>query len=130
MEHRKAGKSIFLFATLDGTISGWNPMVDGISAAGASHGTIAVERSEVGAVYSGLAIEDKPVRPQLYFNRFISGDRTQRPTHAENVRRLCRGCSVACRRWSGLQRKSDALIAPAMLRVPHCNPPTGSCREC
>ena len=56
MEHRKAGKSIFLFATLDGTISAWNPTVDGVSGPGASHATIAVDRSKVGAVYSGLAI--------------------------------------------------------------------------
>jgi len=56
MEHRKAGISIFLFATLDGTISAWNPTVDGVSATGASHATIAVDRSKVGAVYSGLAI--------------------------------------------------------------------------
>jgi hypothetical protein len=53
MEHGKSAKSIFLFATLDGTKSGWNPMVDGVSAAGASHATIAVDRSKVGAVYSG-----------------------------------------------------------------------------
>jgi uncharacterized protein (TIGR03118 family) len=55
-EGRKSGQSIFLFATLDGTISGWNPTVDGVSATGASHATIAVNRSKVGAVYSGLAI--------------------------------------------------------------------------
>jgi uncharacterized protein (TIGR03118 family) len=56
IEHRKSGQSIFIFATLDGTISGWNPTVDGVSATGASHATIAVNRSKVGAVYSGLAI--------------------------------------------------------------------------
>lgn len=49
----KGGKSaaaLFLFATLDGTISGWNPGVDGTNA------VIAADRSGVGAVYTGLAI--------------------------------------------------------------------------
>ncbi len=33
--------SVFIFATFDGTISGWNPAVDGISATGASTATLA-----------------------------------------------------------------------------------------
>jgi uncharacterized protein (TIGR03118 family) len=46
----KSGHAIFIFATLDGTISGWNPGVGGTNA------TIAKDRSDAGAVYSGLAI--------------------------------------------------------------------------
>jgi uncharacterized protein (TIGR03118 family) len=46
--------SIFIFATLDGTISGWNPVIGG--ATGDSHATLAANRSNVGAVYTGLAI--------------------------------------------------------------------------
>jgi uncharacterized protein (TIGR03118 family) len=46
----KSGHAIFIFATLDGTISGWNPGVGGTNA------TIAKDRSDVGAVYSGLTI--------------------------------------------------------------------------
>jgi uncharacterized protein (TIGR03118 family) len=46
--------SIFIFATLDGTISGWNPAIGG--ATGLSHATIAANRSDVGAIYTGLAI--------------------------------------------------------------------------
>jgi uncharacterized protein (TIGR03118 family) len=46
--------SVFIFATLDGTISGWNPAIGG--ATGNSHATIAADRSDVGAVYTGLAI--------------------------------------------------------------------------
>jgi len=46
--------SIFIFATLDGTISGWNPAIGG--ATGLSHATLAVDRSSAGAVYTGLAI--------------------------------------------------------------------------
>jgi uncharacterized protein (TIGR03118 family) len=48
--------AIFVFATLDGTISGWNPAVGGISATGASTATLAADRSSVGATYTGLAI--------------------------------------------------------------------------
>jgi uncharacterized protein (TIGR03118 family) len=51
--------SVFIFATLDGTISGWNPMIGG--AAGNSHATIAADRSDVGAVYTGLAIATNQV---------------------------------------------------------------------
>jgi len=52
-ERGKSGKSIFMFATLDGTISGWNPEVDGVSASGASHATIAVNRSRVSVLRVG-----------------------------------------------------------------------------
>src|SRR5580765_3392827 len=54
-ENGQSGRSIFIFATLDGTISGWNPTVDG--GTGNSHATLApVDRSGAGAVYTGLAI--------------------------------------------------------------------------
>jgi uncharacterized protein (TIGR03118 family) len=56
-EGTKSGAAIFIFATFDGTISGWNPGVAGVNpTTGASHATIAVDRSNVGAVYTGLAI--------------------------------------------------------------------------
>src|SRR5882724_7030343 len=56
-EDGRSGRSIFIFATLDGTLSGWNPTV-GLAnpATGATHATIAVDRSNVGASYTGLAI--------------------------------------------------------------------------
>ncbi len=44
------GSALFIFATLDGTISGWNPNVDMSSA------VIAVNNSAAGDVYTGLAI--------------------------------------------------------------------------
>jgi uncharacterized protein (TIGR03118 family) len=47
-ENGKSGSSIFLFATLDGTISGWNPGVDRTHAI--------VEVTKPGAVFTGLAI--------------------------------------------------------------------------
>jgi len=49
-ENGKSGKAIFIFATEDGTISGWNPSVGGTNA------TLAADRSGVGATYTGLAI--------------------------------------------------------------------------
>jgi uncharacterized protein (TIGR03118 family) len=56
-DNGKSGRAVFIFATLDGTISAWNPTVDGIDpATGLSHTTIAADWSGVGAVYSGLAI--------------------------------------------------------------------------
>jgi uncharacterized protein (TIGR03118 family) len=45
-----SGTAIFLFDTLDGTISGWAPGVD------FAHALIAVDRSKDGAIYTGLAI--------------------------------------------------------------------------
>lgn len=55
-ENGQSGGAIFIFATLDGTIRGWTPAVDPISATGQSHATLAADRSGVGAVYTGLAI--------------------------------------------------------------------------
>jgi uncharacterized protein (TIGR03118 family) len=56
-EDGRSGRAPFIFATLDGTISGWNPTV-GLAdpTTGATHATIAVDRSSEGAVYTGLAI--------------------------------------------------------------------------
>src|SRR6267142_74144 len=53
-ENSTSARSIFIFDTLDGTISGWNPAIGG--ATGNSHATLAVDRSSAGAVYTGLAI--------------------------------------------------------------------------
>lgn len=56
----KSGVAIFLFATQDGTISGWSPGVDG------THAIIAVDRSKQGAVYTGLAITSDASGDFLY----------------------------------------------------------------
>ena len=56
-ENDKSGAAVFIFATLDGTISAWNPAVDGIDpTTGLSHATIVADSSSFGAVYTGLAI--------------------------------------------------------------------------
>jgi uncharacterized protein (TIGR03118 family) len=60
-----SANALFIFATLDGTIRGWNPMVDVISA-GASTATLAADRSSVGATYTGLAIATNNGQQFLY----------------------------------------------------------------
>lgn len=52
-ENGKSGAAVFIFATLDGTISAWNPTVDGT---GNSHATMPPGGFVAGAVYTGLAI--------------------------------------------------------------------------
>jgi uncharacterized protein (TIGR03118 family) len=47
-ENGKTGSSVFLFATLDGTISGWSPGVDRTNAI--------IGVTKIGAVFTGLAI--------------------------------------------------------------------------
>ena len=46
----KSASAPFIFATLDGTISGWSPSVDG------THAILASDQSGRGAVYTGLAL--------------------------------------------------------------------------
>lgn len=61
--------SVFLFATEDGTISGWNPKVD------AGHTVIAVDNSQGGngAVYKGLAIGTAGGETFLFAANFRNG---------------------------------------------------------
>ncbi len=62
-----SANSVFIFATQDGTISGWNPAVGGISATGASTATpTPADRSSVGATYTGLAIATNNGQKLLY----------------------------------------------------------------
>jgi len=74
MKGQNSGPAIFLFATEDGTILGWNPNVD------PDHAIIAVDNSTIptaanGAVYKGLAIgTDGNGRTLLYAANFRSGN--------------------------------------------------------
>jgi len=63
-ENNVSAPSVFIFATLDGTISGWNPTIGG--ATGLSHATLAVDRSSAGATYTGLAIATNQAGTFLY----------------------------------------------------------------
>src|SRR5246500_2851498 len=63
------GSSVFIFATEDGTISGWNPNVDPASS------VLAVDNSQggAGAVYKGLAIAQTDDGTFLYAANFRNG---------------------------------------------------------
>jgi uncharacterized protein (TIGR03118 family) len=49
-ENQLSGSAVFIFATLDGTISGWSPSVN------FNNAVIGANKSKDGAVYTGLAI--------------------------------------------------------------------------
>jgi uncharacterized protein (TIGR03118 family) len=68
-EGDKLGSSLFIFATEDGTISGWNPGVD------PTHAVLAVDRSSIGAgaVYKGLAIGSNDSGTFIYATNFRFG---------------------------------------------------------
>jgi len=57
---------IFLFATEDGTISGWNPSFG-------SNAVLALDHSSRGAIYKGLALLQTPTGPRIYASNFASG---------------------------------------------------------
>src|SRR5213594_3397908 len=63
----KSGPARFIFATEDGTISGWNPGVAPTSA------VLAVDSSASGAVYKGLAIASTTAGDRLYASNFHAG---------------------------------------------------------
>jgi uncharacterized protein (TIGR03118 family) len=64
----KTASSVFLFATEDGAIAGWNPNVD------LTHAVVGVDNSGSDAVYTGLALDsDSAGRNLLYAANFHSG---------------------------------------------------------
>ena len=67
-ENGKSGASVFIFATEDGTISGWNPTVDG------THAILKKDNSSSGAVYKGLAQASINGATFLYATNFRSGN--------------------------------------------------------
>ncbi len=60
------GNAIFLFATENGTVAGWN-LNDGVTA------TLAIDNSTAGAVYKGLAIANDGNGDRLYVTNFSKG---------------------------------------------------------
>jgi uncharacterized protein (TIGR03118 family) len=65
--HDLSGSAIFIFDTEDGTIAGWNPVVD------LHNAVTAVNNSESGAIYKGLAIGTTADGSFLYATNFHSG---------------------------------------------------------
>ncbi|MCU1338236.1 MAG: hypothetical protein JWO19_3817, partial [Bryobacterales bacterium] len=59
--------ALFIFATEDGTISGWNPM------ANATRAILKVDNSASGAVYKGLALASANGVSRLYATNFFAG---------------------------------------------------------
>src|SRR5437899_7605757 len=57
----------FIFATEDGTISGWNPSAD------RANSIVLVDNSTLGAVYKGLAVATSNNGPMLYAANFQAG---------------------------------------------------------
>ncbi len=66
-ENGHTGAAAFIFATEDGTISGWNPSVD------VANAVTAVDNSATGAVYKGLAIVANGSASELMVTNFRSG---------------------------------------------------------
>ena len=66
----KSGPSFFIFATEDGTISGWNPSVPAFLSTTA---ILAVDNSASDAVYKGLALGRTPAGSFLYAANFHAG---------------------------------------------------------
>jgi uncharacterized protein (TIGR03118 family) len=62
-----SGPAIFLFATEDGTISGWNPTV------ALRRAVLAVDNSQIGAVYKGLAFGHTAKGNFIYATNFHDG---------------------------------------------------------
>lgn len=78
-ENGTTGASLFIFATEDGTISGWSPTVDRTNA------ILAVNNSPK-AVYKGLALASTPLGDFLYAANFRAGtidvfDKNFAPVH-------------------------------------------------
>src|SRR6266567_5476185 len=63
----RTGPARFIFASEDGTISGWNPTV------AATQAIVGVDNSAGGAVYKGLAIASTAAGDRLYATNFHAG---------------------------------------------------------
>ena len=59
--------ALFIFATEDGTISGWNPGAD------PAHAILKVDKSGANAVYKGLALATAKSGPRIYVTNFFAG---------------------------------------------------------
>jgi uncharacterized protein (TIGR03118 family) len=73
--------SVFLFASEDGSISGWAPTVD------AQRAVRVVDRSAAGAVYKGLALGGDGAKHMLYATDFHNGHVDVFDDHYERINR-------------------------------------------
>ena len=70
-ENNVSGPSLFIFATEDGTIAGWNPNVPAFLSTTA---ILVVDNSATGAVYKGLALGRTSAGNFLYATNFHAGN--------------------------------------------------------
>ncbi len=68
---KNSGPSIFIFATEDGTISGWNPKVATNGSSPSTQATLAVDDSASGAVFKGLALMNIPTGTLLPAGQYL-----------------------------------------------------------
>jgi uncharacterized protein (TIGR03118 family) len=117
----KSGPSLFIFATEDGTISGWNPTVDRTNA------ILTVNRSTVGqgAVYKGLAIGRSHDHDFIYAANFRFGTVEMFDAKFHLVRsftddKLARECPMAgqCYAPFGIQNIEVRLFVTFALQDP------------
>jgi len=66
-----SGASIFLFATEDGTISGWNPTVSTNGSTPSTQAFLAVDNSTENSVFKGLALLDIPSGNPLAAGQYL-----------------------------------------------------------
>lgn len=66
-DNGRSGKAIFIFASEDGVISGWNPMVDPTNA------VVGADQSATGAIYKGLAVGVVGGNSFLFATNFHAG---------------------------------------------------------
>jgi uncharacterized protein (TIGR03118 family) len=67
-----SGPARFLFATLEGTVAGWNPSVPPGTGPSTEAFTV-LDESDEGAVYTGLAIATTPAGDRIYTADFANG---------------------------------------------------------
>lgn len=67
----QSGASVFIFATEDGTISGWNPTVSLNGSAPSTQAMRAVDNSAAGAIYKGLALMTIPAGAPLAAGEYL-----------------------------------------------------------
>lgn len=120
-ENGKSGPSFFIFATEDGTVSGWNPNVDPTNA------ILSVDRSKVGAgaVYKGLTFGQSSGNDFIYATNFRFGTVEQFDANFHLVRsftdkRLANNCPLPnqCYAPFGIQNIGGNLYVTFALQDP------------
>ncbi|HEX6122837.1 MAG TPA: TIGR03118 family protein, partial [Ktedonobacterales bacterium] len=116
----RTGPAIFVFSTEDGTLSGWNSQID------ATHAIRVVDRSNVDAVYKGLAYgRTNTGLDSLYATNFHAGTVEQFDNHFRLVRsftdpQLANNCPLPgqCYAPFGIRNQGGVLVVTFALQAP------------